>query len=336
MDQLSKFMGGKIAVEELNAFDKIAFGKALGETCMDEGFLTQFEGTPLAPQAVALAEQELAMEQRHLQARMARAAQTRTDNYDQEWNEREGLRLQKMQLAIELHKMKAMGQGAPTPPGQAVIGEPQPSAAELTGAVDPASAGGAPAEVAPPADPAMGGGKLAALINDAARKGWSQTVKPMADFARNVGPKVASMADWVGGPDTTALNPEVASQIRRRNSMMQGGIGALAGGLAGGSIASDLGAGGKGHLLGVLAGAGVGGLGNVAGVHMGSKLRGMIDSGRDATRGRGVIDGRLAPEDNRLMHHLNKLVMGKEVYHDPSASKEASIKAYAQKLRTGT
>lgn len=201
MDQLNQFLithfpgagsaktasAQPVEVVEPNAFDKLAYARVMGELGADEGFLAQFEGTPLAAQAVALAEQELAMEQRHLQARMARDAQMQNDSYMRENNEREGLRLQKMQLCIQLHKMKAMGQGAPPAPGQAVIGEPQPGTSpELGMGAD----GGAP--VQEPIPGPQSDGKLASLIGDAARRGWAQTVKPVKDFARTVPAKVAS------------------------------------------------------------------------------------------------------------------------------------------------
>jgi len=126
--------------------------------------LKQFEGTPLAPQAIALAEQELAMEQRQLQARVARQASMQSDNYAQEAGERDGIRLQKSQLLIEMYKMKVMGQGAPTPPGQAVIGEPQPG---MPIEVGMGQDGGAPVPEGG-ANPAMGG-KQASIKNFALR-----------------------------------------------------------------------------------------------------------------------------------------------------------------------
>lgn len=244
MDQLSKFMGG-VPIEEPNAFDKLAYASAMNGLCTDESFLSQFEGTPLAPQAVALAEQELAMEQRHLQARMARDAQMQSDSYMREGNEREGLRLQKMQLCIELHKMKAMGQGAPTPPGQAVIGEPQPGAPAELGM---GPAGGAPVEEQNP-DPAMGAGKLASLIENAARKGWSQTVKPMTAFARTVSPtKVAAVTD-----DEAQYLPEMlpggSSYVGYQRGKQTGrGLEGMARGAAGGIGGGALGA-LPGHIL---------------------------------------------------------------------------------------
>lgn len=142
---------------ELTAMEKRAYVAALNGSCMDETFLSQFEGTPLYPQAIALAEQELAVEQRQLQARMQRSAQQSSMNYDQEYMEREGIELQKKQLLIQMHKMKVMGQGAPTPPGQAVIGTPDPAQQMMAAAPAPArdpAAGGAPP---------MGAEKVAAL-----------------------------------------------------------------------------------------------------------------------------------------------------------------------------
>lgn len=317
MDQLSKFMithfpgsgtakvaSAPIEIIEPNAFDKLAYARALGESCMDESFLSQFEGTPFAPQAVALAEQELAMEQRHLQARMARDAQMQNDNYMRESNEREGLRLQKMQLCIELHKMKAMGQGAPTPPGQAVIGEPQPGApAELGMGAD----GGAPVQE-PGANPAMGG-KLASLIEDAARRGWSQTVKPMTEFARTVRPtKVAAVTD-----DEAQYLPEVlpfgSTYVGLRRGAKAGRpIEGAARGALGGSL---------GSMLGAVPGAAL----NVAGAHSNNPLLQML--GVPLQIGGSIVGGAQGT------HMATRGML-------PENQKQAALKGYAQRLRTGT
>jgi hypothetical protein len=87
------------SLKDPTALEKWAYGMAFGELGQDQDFLSKFEGTPLAPQAIALAEQELAMESRHLQKRMQRDAQRQMDeSWQQECNEKDGLRLQKQQL----------------------------------------------------------------------------------------------------------------------------------------------------------------------------------------------------------------------------------------------
>lgn len=150
MDQLNDFLirtfgsntkvaSAKIEPVELSATDKWAFSM-LKHDGLDESFLAQFEGTPLAPQAIALCESELAMEQRHLQTRMQEAAARDMRNYDQECNEREALRLQKLGLVIQLHKMKAMT--PPSQPGDAVIGQPE-AAPQLGAEIGGGAAAGA-------------------------------------------------------------------------------------------------------------------------------------------------------------------------------------------------
>lgn len=166
MDSISRFLinsfrqpaptkVASVDIPELTAVEKRAYLRAMAEST-DEGFLQQFEGSPLYPQAIALCEQELAMEQRQLQQRMAEQAQNSMRDYGAECNERQAMELQKKQLLLQLHKMKVMAP-APTQPGDAIIGEPQPTAqlgAELGGG----TAGGAPVQ-----EPAPGAAKMAAL-----------------------------------------------------------------------------------------------------------------------------------------------------------------------------
>jgi len=76
-------------------------------------WLTQFEGTSLMPQAIALEEQQLQMEQEDIQSRIEE--QHRYSQQDQERNAKyqkgDQIRLQKRVLALELAKEKA-GLGA--------------------------------------------------------------------------------------------------------------------------------------------------------------------------------------------------------------------------------
>lgn len=112
--------------------------------CCDPEFLEQFEGTPLYAQAVALAEQELEMEKRHLQARMSR--RMRDDNWEQECNERDMLDIQKSQLMLELHKQRAQ----------------QAQAAEMAAMAPPPMPGMEEGAMPPEAPPEMAAEKLAA------------------------------------------------------------------------------------------------------------------------------------------------------------------------------
>jgi hypothetical protein len=74
-----------------------------------ENWLTQFEGTSLLPQAIALEEQNLQMEQEDIQGRIEE--QHRYSQQDQERNARyqkgDQLRMEKRVLALELAKQKA-------------------------------------------------------------------------------------------------------------------------------------------------------------------------------------------------------------------------------------
>jgi len=90
---------------------------AMGLSCGPDGsdtWLTQFEGTSLMPQAIALEEQTLQMEQEDIQNRIEE--QHRYSQQDQERNARyqksDQIRLQKRVLALELAKQQA-GVGAP-------------------------------------------------------------------------------------------------------------------------------------------------------------------------------------------------------------------------------
>lgn len=91
-------------------------------------WLEQFVGSPLYEQAIALCEQDLAMEQQHLQARIARRqAEQAAGSWEQESNDRDMMRIQKHQLTLALHKHKAQQQAAmaaataPSAPGPAAM-----------------------------------------------------------------------------------------------------------------------------------------------------------------------------------------------------------------------
>lgn len=259
MESLNKFMSetvGPAATREvvtspLSALEDGLMKRAFHDICTDESWLAQFEGTPLAPQAVALAEQELAVAQRQLQERMARAAQ-QTPNWEQECAERDGIRLQKQQLAIELYKMKAM---TPAPkPGDAVIGQPEiPNAASLGGGASAGAAGGAPVEevTAPKVAQAS---KIGALLDQAAQAGWSHRVPMIKNFARTVSAtgKVSSVME--DKPQYLAALPFGAPYVGYQRGKatgrgMEGAVQGYLGAVGGGGVGSVLG-GGAGALLG--------------------------------------------------------------------------------------
>jgi hypothetical protein len=84
---------------------KEALGGCISSMGDDENsWLSQFEGSPLYAAAIALLEQELEAEAKHLQKRVERR---RNDDFEAEWNERDQLRLQKKRLELALHKQKA-------------------------------------------------------------------------------------------------------------------------------------------------------------------------------------------------------------------------------------
>ena len=107
---------------EPTAIEKRAYSAVFDSLNRDSDFLAKFEGTPLAPQAIALAERELAAEQRRLQRRLQRMA---SDSWEQDSIEQDQLQLQKQQLLLQLYKMKAVT--PPPQPGDAAIGQPDPA-----------------------------------------------------------------------------------------------------------------------------------------------------------------------------------------------------------------
>ena len=107
---------------EPTAIEKRAYSAVFDSLNRDSDFLAKFEGTPLAPRAIALAERELAAEQRRLQRRLQRMA---SDSWEQDSIEQDQLQLQKQQLLLQLYKMKAVT--PPPQPGDAAIGQPDPA-----------------------------------------------------------------------------------------------------------------------------------------------------------------------------------------------------------------
>lgn len=219
MDHLSRFLvetfqpAQKTAAQEMpfaepSFLEKRAYALAAADCGADTGFLKQFEGTPLAAQAVALAEQELAMEQQALQRRMQRAATAQQDNWEQDMVQQDGMRLQKQQLLLQLYKMKAM-----TPaqqPGDAVIGQPQP--------------GAAPAEA-----------QLGAEIGGGVEGGG-----PVAEQGPKLAYLVPSLAGLsaAGGAVLGGVTGLASSDTdHRTRGMLRGaGLGAVAGGLGGAAV----------------------------------------------------------------------------------------------------
>jgi hypothetical protein len=125
----------------------------------DDAFLSQFEGSPLYGQAIAVAQQELEMEKQHL---MARAARDQDDHWKQESQDRDMLNIQKRQLELELHKSKAQS--------AAMAAQPMAAPAE------------APAQEALPAEapPEAAAEKMAALADAQQEKGLGKAMVGLA------------------------------------------------------------------------------------------------------------------------------------------------------------
>lgn len=101
--ELGALMGIKTASPEL---DKQAYG--ICGPYDGERWLEQFSGSPLYEKAIALAERELAVEQKAVAAREKRKQEFRID--DSTWREHDKLRLDKDKLILELHKHRAKEQ----------------------------------------------------------------------------------------------------------------------------------------------------------------------------------------------------------------------------------
>lgn len=101
--ELGALMGIKTASPEL---DKQAYG--ICGPYDGERWLEQFSGSPLYEKAIALAERELAVEQKAVAAREKRKQEFRID--DSTWREHDKLRLDKDKLILELHKYRAKEQ----------------------------------------------------------------------------------------------------------------------------------------------------------------------------------------------------------------------------------
>jgi len=113
-----------LSIEQLEALivlpeaEKVAYlSRCLAEGTGGDAWLDQFCDSPLHAKAVQLCEQELALEQQELQQRLKRRAErekmeAQMESEDDIWTKKDILRLQKAQLALELHKaMKGQGGG---------------------------------------------------------------------------------------------------------------------------------------------------------------------------------------------------------------------------------
>lgn len=111
-----------------------------------EGWLAQFEGTPLLQKALELAQAELEMEVADLERRDQREAEGDADR--QRWRQRDELGLARKALELELVRSRS-GAAEPTAPA-----EPPTDPRESTVKVETKPAAPKPAPAAPPATPA--------------------------------------------------------------------------------------------------------------------------------------------------------------------------------------
>jgi hypothetical protein len=224
---------------EPTVLEKQAYSRAYDSLGQDADFLEKFEGTPLAPHAVALAEQELAMQQRQLQRRMQRAATQQNDNWEQDCLDEDALRLQKQQLLLQLYKMKATTPA--TQPGDAVIGQPaSPQLGSEIGGGDTASF---PAQEPSP--------KLSAA-NLAALRAFARQKIAMADA-----PTTEHLQKNMKPGDIVLMTPQPVAENAGIGARIGGSVfGAVSGALQGKYTHAGIYA-GNGHVIDIRAETGV-------------------------------------------------------------------------------
>lgn len=121
-------MMGKIA--EVQALYKAAMVAKCGPYDEGVGWLTQFEGSPLLPQAIELAQHEVQVEIESIQKRQEREAMIQHDFMSDEWTKRDIIRAQKhlleLQLVAQRNGLGQQQEQAPAAPPQ----EQSPQAAQ--------------------------------------------------------------------------------------------------------------------------------------------------------------------------------------------------------------
>lgn len=125
---------GKAAHDEITALYKTAMLSKCGPGSDDISWLTQFEGSPLLPQAIELAQHEVQIEIESIQKRQQRHAILNNESFDEEWTKHDIIRAQKHLLELQLVAQRnGLGeqaqaaqqpQGASVPPQQGGVGGP--------------------------------------------------------------------------------------------------------------------------------------------------------------------------------------------------------------------
>lgn len=267
-------------------FMKLAMGLACGPDGSDN-WLTQFEGTSLMPQAIALEEQQLQMEQEDIQSRIEE--QHRYSQQDQERNAKyqkgDQIRLQKRVLALELAKQKS-GMGAPEE------GEMPPEAEEMP---PEAMEQAAPPQAEPPVKTASVHEKIARVFG-ADAPGFSTE----SDI-----PYAVRKKQYEGY--AKAKSKEAPTPYKK--SIPTGaGIGGVAGGVLGAILTRNL----KGTAIGGAGGAALGGL---FGAGATAADKGAIANAKKAIRSSGDMDEALGSH----IHKVRRAEAAAKLMHDVSS-----------------
>jgi hypothetical protein len=254
------------------AYAEKASGLRCGSMGFDNDFLSQFEGSPLYGQAIAVAEQELEMEKNHVSARAQRRMQEQqAGSWEQESQERDMIDIQKRQLELELHKSKAQSAAMAAAPVAAPAEAPADPAAAAPAA---APEEGIPAE----APPEAAAEKMAAASLD---------------------PKVQEYLQRQALLESPTFSGVAPAAVR-------GTGGAALGGLAGAGVGGGLGAvvgrpgmgAALGGTLGGLAGAALGGR---SGMRKGQRVAAGEEELRKAQEVGKVDSEKLSPEAQRAL-----------------------------------
>lgn len=129
--------------------EKLAFGLAMKAGTGDsQSWISQFEGSPLLEQAIALERQELQFESEDLARRQQQRAEgdARMQAEQQLWDQRDELRLQKKQLELQLAEQQ-LGGGQPVMKGDSAADLPRDTGPSAQPELEAgATAGGGPGE----------------------------------------------------------------------------------------------------------------------------------------------------------------------------------------------
>lgn len=323
-----------LSVEDLELLvlgpEKVSYGlKSCGGE-IETGFLQQFEGTPLLPQAIQLLEEELAARARMMEEDAAKPE----DNWRQRERERSMLDMRKDQLLLQLYKSRmeatqaleqaqtqaqGLGVGPGVPPQS-----PLDPAAKVAARISPEELDYAQQRQMLENKPAqaIGHGLGGALVGGTTGAGLGYLASRLAGGSRGTSGAIAGVGGGLGalaggaygayrgvrsaegeqalnarldGETHGPINPEEANaakwQLVRASIPAQVGIGAGAMGLTGALYGGSI-----GHSLtdsagGAAAGAGIGGLlGAAGGAGLGAYSASHTQNMLDKVHGPGIIE----------------------------------------------